>query len=266
MAFFKRILRFLAILFVILCLMLYFLQEKLIFYSSQLPHDYQYEFIAPFEELFLSASDGALLNGLHFKQENPKGIILYSHGNAGQLDAWGAWAEELSNRYHYDVLIWDYRGYGKSKGKRRQDLMLNDGLLFYTYCLEHFKEDQILLFGRSLGTFFTTHMAQDRHPKKIILESGPTSLLDMAKKVYPILPANLLLKFRFENLSNLSQLQIPISIIHGTRDQLVPFDHAQSLFETAKSSEKKIYPIVNAGHNDLVEHSAYFKALDEILE
>lgn len=99
--------------------MFYFFQEKLIFYSSTLPQEYEYSFKTEFEELFLKAEDGAILNGLHFKAKNPKGVIIYNHGNAGELDTWGQWGELLVNRYSYDVVVWDYRGYGKSTGKRR---------------------------------------------------------------------------------------------------------------------------------------------------
>ncbi|MEM9143009.1 MAG: alpha/beta fold hydrolase [Bacteroidota bacterium] len=261
----KRLLSVTALLFATGLFMLYFLQEKLIFFSSRLPQDYEYPFTVPHEELFLAAPDGAVLNGLHYKQQHPKGVILYSHGNAGHLGEWGAWAQELSQRYTYDVVVWDYRGYGKSTGKRRQDAMLEDGRLFYDYCLQHFEEDQLTVFGRSLGTFFATHMALGNRPKQLILESGPTNLLDMAQKEYPWLPARLLLKFRFDNLINITEIQIPTHIIHGKEDQLVPHTHAEVLLEKSEASTKKLYSIMGGGHNNLPEYADYFGVLDSIL-
>ncbi len=246
--------------------MLYFFQEKLIFHSGEIPQDYVFQFESEFEELFLSAEDGAVLNGLHFRQENPKGVILYCHGNAGQLDDWGNWAQELSNRYQYDVVIWDYRGYGKSKGKRRQDLMLNDGFLFYEYCKRHFTENQISIFGRSLGGFFATHIAKETNPHRLILESTPTSLLDIARNQYPYLPAGLLLKYKFQNLQNVEVIGVPIHIIHGTSDNLVPFDHGEKLFRLSVAPSKKFYPIDGGGHNNLSNfEKVYFDALDAVL-
>ncbi len=247
--------------------MLYFFQEKLIFHSSEIPRDYVYSFDSDFEELFFEADDGAVLNGLHFKQPNPKGVILYCHGNAGELTEWGHWAQELSNRYRYDVVIWDYRGYGKSTGKRRQNLMLNDGFLFYEYCKERFQETEITLFGRSLGGFFATYMAKETNPRQLIMESTPTSLLNIAEREYPLLPSNWLLKFRFQSNENISKIEVPTYFIHGSDDSLIPYQHGEELYQLSSANEKKLYRVEGGDHNDLASFSeSYFGALDEILK
>jgi len=186
----KRYLKVLLITIALIIGMLYFFQERLIFYSSALTQEYKYTFQTEFQELFLTAEDGAVLNGLHFKAKNPKGVLLYNHGNAGELDAWGTWGELLVDRYSYDVVLWDYRGYGKSTGKRRQQLMLDDGLLFYDYCKKEFSEDSIRVYGRSMGGFFATHITKGNSPAQLILESTPTSLLEIAQKTYPLIPSN----------------------------------------------------------------------------
>ncbi|MFH6603945.1 alpha/beta hydrolase [Maribacter algicola] len=247
--------------------MLYFFQEKLIFHSTRIPQDHVYQFATEFDELFLTAADGAVLNGLHFKQPNPNGVILYCHGNAGELDDWGAWAQELSERYHYDVVIWDYRGYGKSTGKRRQNLMLDDGYLFYNYCKSQFPEDKITVFGRSLGGFFATHIALASKASQLILESTPTSLLNIAKREYPFLPSKQLLKFKFQNEGNITDIKMPTYIIHGTDDQLVPFEHGQQLYTLSQAQTKKLFAIDSGGHNDLHNFKdSYFNALDELFK
>lgn len=247
--------------------MFYFFQEKLIFYSSTLPQAYQYVFQTEFEELFLTAEDGSVLNGLHFKAKNPKGVIIYNHGNAGELDIWGQWGELLANRYSYDVIVWDYRGYGKSTGKRRQRPMLEDGQLFYNYSKEHFSEDMITVYGRSMGGFFATHMTKINNPNKLILESTPTSLLDVAKESYPFLPAKWLLKFKFKNTENIQEIKTPMYLIHGTEDDLIPFEQGQHLFKLSGSETKEFYPIEGGNHNDLSSFDKpYFEALDAILK
>jgi pimeloyl-ACP methyl ester carboxylesterase len=263
----KRLLKVLLAIIVFTLTMFYFFQEKLIFYSSTLPQDFQYEFKTDFEELFLTAADGAILNGLHFKAKNSTGVILYNHGNAGELDAWGKWAETLANRYSYDVVIWDYRGYGKSKGKRRQQLMLDDGLLFYNYCKSLFSEDLITVYGRSLGGFFATHIAKQTQPKQLILESTPVSILEVAEDKYPFLPANRLLKFKFQNLINISVINVPTFIIHGTDDDLIPFEHGQRLFHRSSARQKQFFPIEGGNHNNLPQfEEPYFSALDSVLK
>lgn len=266
----KKVKRFFSVLLIALAIivtMLYFFQEKLIFYSKTLPQDYQYQFETTFEELFLTADDGAVLNGLHFKVENPKGIILYNHGNAGELDAWGAWGETLAERYNYDVVLWDYRGYGKSRGRRREELMLNDGLLFYRYCQNLFSEDSITVYGRSLGGFFATHITKDNTPLRLILESTPTSLLEVAQEAYPFIPAKWLLKFRFQNSENVTQIDTPTYLIHGTADDLIPFEMGQRLYKRSNAMKKRLYAIEGGNHNDLTNfQDAYHEALDAILE
>mgnify|MGYP000034911256 CR=1 FL=1 len=261
----KRVLKVFIVALIFIVSMLYFFQEKLIFHSSELPQDYEFQFTTSFEELFLKAEDGAVLNGLHFKQENPKGVILYTHGNAGELNEWGKWGEALSNRYNHDVVIWDYRGYGKSTGKRRQKLMLDDSYLFYDYCKDHFNEDQITLFGRSLGGFFATHVAKDRAPKNLVLESTPFSLLKIAQKEYPFLPSKYLLKYRFQNNENMEKIKAQTYFIHGTLDGLIPVDNSERLFELSKAFKKEFYTIEGGDHNNLSSFEAeYFGALDEI--
>lgn len=247
--------------------MLYFFQERLLFRSTKLPEAYSYHFDTDFEELFLTAGDGAVLNGIHFKQENPKGMLLYCHGNAGALDTWGKWAEELSNRYNYDVVVWDYRGYGKSRGNRRPQSMLDDGMLFYEYCESHFKEKDMVLFGRSLGGFFATHLAVKKEPQKLILESTPTSVLEVAQEQYPILPARLLLRYRFQNHRHIKSIKNSSTyFIHGTEDELVPYEHMNRLYELSEAPFKKAFSIDKGGHNDLVGFETYFQALDKIFE
>jgi len=263
----KRFAKGLLFIIALIFCMLYFFQEKLIFYSSTLPQDFIYEFNAEFEELFLTADDGAILNGLHFKAKKPNGVILYNHGNAGTLETWGKWAEVLVNRYSYDVIIWDYRGYGKSTGKRKQQLMLDDGQLFYDYCKDYFKESLIIVYGRSLGRFFATDITKINNPNKLGLESTPTSLLDVAEDTYPFLPAKWLLKFKFQNTENIQEIKTPTYLIHGTDDDLIPFKQGQRLFELSGAVTKKFFPVEEGNHNDLSNfEQAYFSALDSILK
>lgn len=263
----KRFSKVLLLLTAFLFCMFYFFQEKLIFYSSTLPQNHEYQFNMAFEEIYLRSNDGAVLNGLHFKAANSKGVILYCHGNAGALNVWGQWGELLANRYSYDVVVWDYRGYGKSTGKRRQQLMLDDGHLFYEYCKKLFAEDLITVYGRSLGGFFATHISINNTPNRMILESTPISILEVAQKAYPFIPAKWLLKFRFQNHENIKEIAIPTYLIHGTEDDLIPFEHGQRLFELSGAGTKDFFPVEGGNHNDLSNfEEAYFEALDQVLK
>src|SRR4051794_5022706 len=112
---FLKILIILVIRFLVICAVLFFIQEKLIFFPERLHKDYKFDFDQNFEELTIKGSDGVLLNGVLFKTSNPKGLIFYLHGNAGSLRTWGEIAETYTS-LNYDLFMLDYRGFGKSAG------------------------------------------------------------------------------------------------------------------------------------------------------
>lgn len=245
--------------------MLTYLQEKLIFQSYALPQGHAFQFKQPFKEVFLTAEDGARLHALHFTLRNAKGIILYFHGNRGSVDYWGEWAAKLADMFGYEVVVMDYRGYGKSRGVRRFENMLNDANLFYNYCKTYFPEEKIIVFGRSLGGAFATHSVVGNAPVKLILESTFTNLIEVAQNKYWFLPLKTLIKFPFQNDGNIAQLALETHFIHGTQDQLVYFNHSEKLYRLSGSSQKKMHPIEGGAHNNLREFEVYFKVLQNIL-
>ena len=244
--------------------MLTYLQEKLIFLSNVLPQEHQFSFKSNFKELFLKANDGAILHGVHFAQENAKGIILYFHGNRFTADYWGHWGEKLSVDYNYDVVVVDYRGYGKSTGHRSFNKMLSDGLLFYEYCKKNFPEKEIIIFGRSLGGAFASFTALYNNPNKLILESTFTNIGVVANNKFWGLPVSKVLNYPFQSENNVQNISVDTYFIHGDNDELVMYELGQKLFELSASKKKKLFTVEGAGHNDLQEYSSYFKFLDTI--
>ena len=142
---------------------LYFFQEKLLFLPTVLSQEYEFQFNYPFEELFLEIDENTVINALHFKSENPKGVILYFHGNAGDLSRWGLIGERFV-ALNYDVFIIDYRTYGKSKGKLSEVGFYKDAQYCYDYLLKHYSEDKITLYGRSLGTGLASYLSSQNSP------------------------------------------------------------------------------------------------------
>src|SRR5512136_519709 len=182
----------LAILGVIVgCGVFYFRQENMIFYPEVLPPDFQYSFPARFDEVTLNV-DGAVINALHFRTDKPKGVIVYFHGNAGNLSGWGEVALDFT-RLSYDVLIPDYRGYGKSTGKICNEEMLHrDAAVAYSYLKERYPENEITIYGRSIGTAIAVYLARETRPRMLILESPMFNMQDLAKYHYRFMPAILL--------------------------------------------------------------------------
>lgn len=162
---------FFVILIAVFLLGMYFFQEKLIFRNGEAIHrDYPFKFPNNFEEIFLKTEDGNNINVLHFKLMNPKGVVLFCHGNKGNLKKWG---EKVSFflEYNYEVVVFDYRSYGKSIGIVNERKMYSDALLVYDFLKRSFKEKTIVAYGFSLGATFATRIAAVNNPKELVLEA-----------------------------------------------------------------------------------------------
>lgn len=260
----KKLAIFLLGLYILSTLMLYFFQEKLIFLPSKLAQDYTYSFAYPHEEFNLKTADGAILNGLHFKNVAPKGVLLYFHGNAGDLSRWGEIALYFVEK-QYDVVIMDYRTYGKSTGKLSPEVLFTDAQLFYDYTLDQYPESDITLYGRSLGTGIATELASKNKPKQLILETPFYSLLDVAKGMFPILPVSLFLKYTFPSFEYIQKVSCPISIFHGTQDSVVPYASGQKLFQTIPEDKASFFTITGGDHNNLISFSEYHEGIAKVL-
>lgn len=243
---------------------LYFFQEKLIFRPTTLPQDFTFSFSNPFEELFLKAEDGATINAIHFKTENPKGVILYFHGNAGDLSRWGKITEFFVEK-DYDVFVMDYRTYGKSKGLLSEHALYSDAQMCYDYILKRYQETDIIIYGRSLGTGMATYLASNNNPQQLILETPFYSLTDIAKGRFSLFPIKKLLKYDFPSYKYIENISCPISIFHGTDDNVIPYASGIKLFNSMNQEAKKFFTIENGEHNNLVEFDSYRIQIQKIL-
>jgi uncharacterized protein len=254
----KRISKFIlgtVLLILVTVLGLYVFQEKFIFLPKDLADDYTYNFPSlsskvTFNELFITTEDGARLNALHFKVENSKGVVVYFHGNAHNLSKWGTIASQFT-KHQYDVLMMDYRGYGKSTGKRTEENMYTDAWAFYKKAIELYVPDQTIVYGRSLGTTFATYVASKSAPRYLILESPFYSLTDVVKTRYPFLPAKKLLQYQFKTAMYAAAVKAPVTIIHGTKDGIIPYASGKKLFKVFPPAKREMITVEGAKHNNL---------------
>lgn len=261
---FKFIIYLLLGLYIALGLVVYFFQEKLIFLPEELDQDFVYDFPTSFEEYFVEIDDGAVLNALHFNSDSSKGLILYFHGNAGSLRRWGEVVDPFVS-IGYDVLIMDYRGYGKSTGKRSYKALLSDAEKMYEFALGLTEEAKLIVFGRSIGSSFASYLAGKKNPSMLILETPFLSLGDIANRVAPIYPPNYLLRYNFKNHESLKSANCPIYIFHGTDDQIVPLESGQKLFQTLDPDKAELFVIEGGGHNNLSAYESYWQQMNRIL-
>ncbi len=243
----------------------YFFQERLIFLNGKkLTKDFNYQFTAPFTEVNLKTADGQTLNAVHFTLEKPKGVILFFHGNKGNLTRWGTIVPYLL-AYNYEVFVMDYRGYGKSTGAFNEANMYTDALLAYEHVKQQYTEDQIVVYGRSLGSTFAAHVASKNSPKHVVLEA-PFYSLKQATQYYFFLSPTFLLRYQFETCKDLPKVSSPLTIFHGDADRTTSFEESKNLFQTATTSSKEFVRIEGGTHHNVTNFKMYKEKLAKLLE
>ncbi|MCK4562008.1 MAG: alpha/beta hydrolase [Flavobacteriaceae bacterium] len=227
----------------------------------KLDSNYSFSFEQNFEEVTLNTKNNSEINALLFKAENSKGVLLYFHGNKGNLVKWGKIASYFT-KYNLDVFVIDYRSYGKSKGEFNENEMYQDAQICYNYLKKNYAEDKISIYGRSLGCTFAVKTAASNNPKQLILEAPFYNLKDVAKYHYPFLPFKFLLKYKFNSNEYIANVPCKTTIFHGSLDKVVPFSSGEKLFNESNFSQTQLITIKEGTHHNLFDSSLY---QDELL-
>lgn len=255
--------KLLLIFYIVICISLYFFQEKLIFFPDKLDKNYQFLFQQPFREINIQTKDGKRLNGLLFTSDNTKGLIFYLHGNAGALDSWGAVAKRYTG-LNYDVFILDYSGYGKSEGAIKSEAKLFEDIQrAYEEMTKRYQETGIIVMGYSIGTGPATWLASVNQPKLLILHAPYYSLTDMMRHTYPIIPT-FILKYKFRTNEYIKECKMPVVIFHGDRDEIIYYGSSLKLKNAMKPVDTLI-TLHGHGHNGITDHPEYVRAISKLL-
>ena len=258
-----KIFLFILILYILICGLIYLFQEKLIFFPEKLRTDYQFEFPPVFEEINIGMKDGILLNGILFRSDSSRGLIFYLHGNAGSLRGWGEIAEIYTN-LDYDLFMPDYRGYGKSEGRiRNEEQFFYDMQSAYNHMKQFYPEDKIIVLGYSIGTGAATRLASTNQPSLLILQAPFYSLIDLKNRYFPFIPG-FLLKYKFETHKYIQKCKMPIVIFHGDKDEIIYYGSSLKLKELIKEKDKLI-TLHGQYHNGISVNFQYLEELNKIL-
>jgi len=259
-----NILIIVLIIYIVISVLLYYLQEFFLFKPEKLPKDFQFFYENQVvEEYNLETRDGATINGLHFRVKRPVGVVLYLKGNSKSIKGWGKFAVDFT-RNQYDVIMVDYRGFGKSTGKRSQKAIKHDLQFIYNTIRERVEEKYIILYGRSLGSGFATKLASMNAPKLLILDAPYYSLTKVTGRYMPFMPLSVILRYPMPTYKWLKYVNCPIRIIHGTHDKLIPFKSSVKLSQI-RPKQTRLYPVIGGGHKNLNNFEEYHKILEEIL-
>jgi pimeloyl-ACP methyl ester carboxylesterase len=258
-----NIIRVLLALSILVAVLLYFLQERLIFFPERLSAGFSFRFDQPFEEINLRTADNVTLNALLFKSASPRGVIFYLHGNAGSLSSWGAVAAVYTS-LSYDVFMLDYRGYGKSGGSIHSELQFyQDVQLAYDAVKARYPENKIVVLGYSVGTGAAAWTAAVNHPRLLILQAPYFNFRDLVRHISPVSPL-FLLKYSFETSKYLTHCRMPVVIFHGTKDEVIYYGSSLKLQALLKPGDRLI-TLDGAGHNGMSDNPRYLEAIDSLL-
>lgn len=248
----------------LLLVVVYLIQERFIFKPEKLKQDFKYKYEAPFTELFFDVEPGVRINGLHFTVDKPLGLILYFHGNSRSIKGWAKYAKDFY-RYKYDVVLVDYRGFGKSTGKRNEKDMLNDMQFVYKSLAAQYDEQHLIVYGRSLGSGFAAKVASDNKPRYLILDAPYFSFKKVVERFLPILPMRLLLRFQLRTDLWIKKVSCHTYILHGTKDWLIPISNSEKL-QALNPRLITLIRIQGGGHNNLPTFNEYHNFIRDILQ
>lgn len=209
----------------------YYHQEKLIFHPETLDTNFAFTFKEKHEEINIPTKDNHSLHALLFEREENNQLVVYYHGNAGNLEHWGQIAPLYLNA-GFNIIIYDYRGFGKSTGEiDNQDDLLSDAQLVYEYAKSKYEEPEITIIGYSLGSGIASSVASKNNPRRLVLKSPYYALSELASSKVPFLPGETLLKYKLPTHSYLESVDFPIHVFHGDQDKVIPVEQSRKLYE-----------------------------------
>ena len=241
------------------------LDELLLFQPTKFPKgDWQPSGLE-FADAWTTSADGTVIHGWYCPAEKPIAVVLYCHGNGGNLAGRASTLKFLQGKMGVSVLIFDYRGYGRSKGKATVAGAFADAKAARTELakLAKVNESDVVLFGRSLGGAIAIQLAADAPPRGLIIESSFSSLREAAREHFPKL-AWLVPKNKLDSAQAISEIQCPLLQSHGDADRVISYESGRRLFAAAKKP-KHFVTLAGIGHNDRPTRE-YYDAMADFLD
>jgi fermentation-respiration switch protein FrsA (DUF1100 family) len=230
-------------------ILLFLMQSRLVYFPSKeivcTPADIRLQY----EDITMKTSDGLNLNAWFVPAKSPTGTVLFCHGNGGNI-SYALDVAETLNKFNLNVLLFDYRGYGKSEGSPTENGTYADADTAYRWLIKdkNIPEDSIIVIGRSLGAAIAANLAKNHNPRLLILESGFSSTADVAAKQYPIFPVRLLCRYKYKTADYVKDIKCPLLVVHSPDDEIVHYSNGIKIFNSAK--EPKEFLEIRGSHNE----------------
>lgn len=233
---------------------LYFAQRALLYHPDVTRISPAAAGLPSAEEVVLDTSDGERVIAWHVPPRQGRPIVVYFHGNA-EIVAWRVERHRALTSDGTGLLALSYRGYAGSTGQPTEEGLHRDAVAAYAFAAARYASERIVPWGHSLGSGVAVKLAVERPIGKLILEAPYTSTADVAAAMFPFVPVHLLMHDQFRSDERIAQVTVPVLVLHGTRDDVVPIAFGERLFTLVKSP-KKFVRFADGGHIDLDAHGA----------
>ena len=222
-----------------LCGLMYVLQGRLLYHPTRAMAGTPAQLGLAYEDVALIAEDGVRLAAWYVPADEPRGTVLFCHGNAGNMSHRLS-TIEVWHDVGLNILVYDYRGYGPSDGRPDEAGTYRDAEAAWQHLARQrgVAAAGLVVHGRSLGGAVAAWVAERHPPKALILESTFTSVPDAAADLFPWLPARWLARYEYDTLARLPNVACPVLVIHSRADNLLPYAHGQALFESARAPKQ----------------------------
>lgn len=247
---------------------IYFFQDKFVYVPDKQLTITPGNASLKYDDVELTAKDGTLLHAWYVNAENPKGVILFCHGNAGNLSD-RVDTVKIFHDLEMDVMIFDYRGYGKSEGSPSEKGTYQDARAAWDYLIrqKEISPDKIIIVGRSMGASVAAELAAEKESAGTVIESAFISIPEIANDLYPFLPLiSVFSKIRYPTSDYIKKINSPIMLVHSIDDEIVNIRHGEQNFKDANNPKKFIK--LSGSHNDCYFNceSVYRKAYKNFIQ
>jgi uncharacterized protein len=264
----KKIFRWVKIilmLYGIIGIAIYYLQDYVIFRPEALAADYTFNFKDPFKEVNVAYDNNSNMNVIQFTTTKPcKGVVLYFHGNKTNVIRYRRFVPSFTG-HGYELWMVDYPGYGKSTGPLTEQRLYDYAEQLYKMAAARFPQDSIIIYGKSLGTGIAAWLASNKNCKQVMLETPYYSMTSLAGYYLPIYPVGRMIQCKLPTNEYIGKIKAPVSIFHGTKDRLIPYGNASRLQPLLKSNDR-FFTIEGASHTNLQRFPLFKEKLDSLLE
>lgn len=220
-----------------------------------------------YQDIYFTTKDNLKLHGWYLPKKNARSHILFCHGNAGTVSHLVE-TFKIFNQLGFSTFVFDYRGYGHSEGSPNEEGTYQDACAALHYLIHQLNIplQEIIIAGRSLGGAIACRTAAHNQPKAVIIESSFSCIVDMAKRRFPIIPVDFLIKNHYPSKQNITQINAPILIVHSSQDEVIPFEMGQKLFDLA--NEPKQFLEISGDHDNGYYQSGtiYLDGLDNFFK